>query len=42
MVQELCCMLGCTIGQLPEWEGEVNLGFTSSFSLNWETSIFFT
>lgn len=33
MVQELFRILGCTIGQLPEWEGEAKLGLTSSFSL---------
>lgn len=33
MVQELFHILGCSIGQLPEWEGEIRLWLTCSFSL---------
>lgn len=33
VVQELFCILGCSIGQLPEWEGEMRLWLTCSFSL---------
>lgn len=33
MVQELFHILDCTIGTFPEWEGEVKLRLSSSFSL---------
>lgn len=33
MVQELLHIPGCTIGQLPEWEGGAELRPTSSFSV---------
>lgn len=33
VVQELFHILGCSIGQLPEWEGEVRLWPICSFSL---------
>lgn len=33
IVQELFCILGCSVGQLPGWEGEIRLWLTCSFSL---------
>lgn len=33
VVQKLFCILGCSIGQLPEWEGKITLRLTCSFSL---------
>lgn len=33
VVQELFHILGCSIGQLPEWEGEIRLWPICSFSL---------
>lgn len=33
IVQELFCILDCSIGQLPEYEGEIGLWLSWSFSL---------
>lgn len=33
IVQELFCILGCSIGQFPKWKGEIRLWLTCSFSL---------
>lgn len=33
LVQERFHILGCTVGQFPEWERQAKLELTSSFSL---------